>query len=140
MEMASTNPRTTSQELELRAKQPLQREATRPGPLFRPDADILERSDAYVIYADLPGADEKTVQVRLERGQLLLDAELATQPDPSWSPLHAEYRVGAWHREFLISDDIDADGVSASMRDGVLELVLPKSQASRRRTIEVRSA
>src|SRR5512145_1510779 len=137
--MASPTTPTASQELELRAKQPLQQEAMRPGPVFRPDADILERSDAYVIYADLPGADEKSVQVRLERGQLQLDAELATRPDPSWSPLHAEYRVGAWHREFLISDEIDADGVSASMRDGVLKLILPKSQANRRHTIEVRT-
>jgi HSP20 family molecular chaperone IbpA len=135
----SSPTQTTSQELELRAKQALQQEATRPGPIFRPDADILERSDAYVIYADLPGADEKTVQVRLERGQLQLDAELATRPDPGWSPLHAEYRIGGYHREFLISDEIDPDGVSASMRDGVLELILPKSRASRRRTIDVRS-
>lgn len=137
--MASQTPETRSQELELRAKQTLQQEATRPGPIFRPDADILERSDAFVIYADLPGADEKTVQVRLEGGQLQLDAELATRPDPGWSPLHAEYRLGAYHREFLISEEIDADGVSASMRDGVLQLVLPKSVATRRRTIEVRT-
>ena len=130
---------TTSQELQVRGKQALQQEATRPGFVFQPDADILERSDAYVVYADLPGADDKSVRVRLENGQLQLDAELVTQPDPGWNLVHGEYRVGAYHREFLLSDDIDTEGVSASLRDGVLELIVPKTVASRRRTIAVRA-
>ena len=126
-----------SDTLQAREKQELPEESTRPGFVFRPDIDILENRDGYVIYADLPGADDKSVDVRLDRGTLTLDARLATVPDSSWTPLHAEYRLGSYHREFRISEDIDTSGVSAKMHNGVLELVLPKNAARRPRAIQV---
>jgi len=126
-------------QIQAREKQTLEGESTRPGAVFRPDVDILERSDAYVIYADLPGVDEKHVDVRLDDGVLSLDARLATRPEPDWNPLHVEYRIGGFHREFRISDDVDTGSVSASMRDGVLELRLPKSERHRPRTIAVKA-
>lgn len=125
--------------LEAREKQELQEEGTRPGPVFRPDIDILERSDAFTIFADLPGVDEQSVDVRLEQGTLTLDAQLATQPESDWTPIHSEYRLGSYHREFRISDDIDVGGVSAKMRHGVLELHLPKSAKRRPRAIAVQA-
>jgi HSP20 family protein len=131
--------KTTSSDLKLRAKQELQQEGTRPGLVFRPEVDILERADTYLIYADLPGVDEKHVQIRLENGVLSLDAELATAPDPAWGdPIHAEYRLGSFHREFRLSDEIDPAGVNASMRGGVLELRLPKTERHQPRQITVR--
>ncbi len=130
---------TESQELQPRQKQELQPEGTRPGVVFRPDIDILERADGFSIYADLPGVDESNVSVRLEKGVLTLDAQLSALPDPSWSPLHAEYRFGAYHREFRISEDIDSDRVSAKMRNGVLELQLPKTAHKTPRTIAVQA-
>ena len=127
-----------AQALQARQKQELQEENTRPGAVFRPDIDILENPDQYVVYADLPGVDDKSVDVRLDRGTLTLDARLATLPEAGWSPIHTEYRVGAYHREFRISDDIDGSGVTAKMHNGVLELVLPKSAERRPRAIQVR--
>lgn len=126
-------------ELQTTEKQELQGEGTRPGPVFRPDVDILEAKDRYVIYADLPGADQDSVDVRLENGTLTLDAQLATLPDPGWSPLHTEYRFGSFHREFRVSEDIDAGGVTARMQRGVLELVLPKSVERQPRSIPIQA-
>lgn len=125
--------------LEAREKQELGAEGTRPGPVFRPDIDILERADAFTIFADLPGVDEQSVNVRLEQGTLTLDAQLASQPESGWTPIHTEYRLGSYHREFRISDDIDVSGVSAKMRHGVLELHLPKSAERRPRAIAVQA-
>ena len=130
---------TKKQALEAREKQEMQGEGTRPGPVFRPDIDILEREDGFVIYADLPGVDEQSIDVRLEKGTLALDARLATLPAEDWNPIHSEYRFGSFHREFRISDDIDESGVSASMTNGVLELRLPKSAKRRPRTIQVQA-
>jgi HSP20 family protein len=135
----SSEVTTQGSDLEVRDKQALPEEGTRPGPVFRPDVDILERSDAYLIYADLPGVDEEHVHVRLEKGVLSLDAELATSPDASWSPVHTEYHFGTFHRRFRLSEEIDTEGVSASMRDGVLELRLPKTERHQPRRIEVRA-
>jgi HSP20 family protein len=130
---------TTPNDLEAREKRALEEEGTRPGPVFRPDVDILERRDAYLIYADLPGVDDQHVQVRLDKGVLSLDAELATAPEPGWNPIHSEYRVGGYHRQFRLSDEIDATAVSARMRDGVLELRLPKQERHQPRQIAVQA-
>ncbi|HVN41106.1 MAG TPA: Hsp20/alpha crystallin family protein [Myxococcota bacterium] len=135
--MANENP---SQDLQLREKQELKHESTRPGLVFRPDVDILERPDAYVIYADLPGVDEKSVQVRVDNDLLTIDASLATLPGEGWTPVHIEYRFGHYHREFHLSDAIETSAVAATMRDGVLELRLPKVEKKRPRTIEVRAS
>lgn len=130
---------TTSSDLRAREKQTVEGEVTRPGPVFRPDVDIFERADAFVVVADLPGVDARSVDVKLEKGILTLDAQITTQPESRWTPIHSEYRIGGYHREFRISEGIDASGVSASMKDGVLELLLPKSAQLKPRTISVQS-
>ena len=128
----------TNREIEAREKDALVTEDTRPGLVFRPDVDILEEPDAYVIMADLPGTNESDVEIQLDKGILTLDA---AAPEESASPTrYAEYRVGGYHREFRISEDIDRASVSAKMRHGVLELRLPKSAESRPRRISVEAA
>ena len=137
-----------SQEIEAREKSELVTEDTRPGRVFRPDVDILESAEAYVILADVPGADEESIEIQLEKGVLTLDAQLAEatpneegmQPSPGVRPRYAEYLSGGYHREFRISEDIDSEAVSAKMKDGVLELRLPKSAESRPRRISVQAA
>lgn len=128
-----------SNELTTREKQPVEREATRPEVLFRPDVDIVELEHVFVVTADLPGVDDRHVDVRLEKGVLSLEARLAVEPDPSWTPLHAEYRPGGYRREFALSEHIDPEGIEASLRDGVLELRLPKAAVHRPRSVEVRA-
>jgi HSP20 family molecular chaperone IbpA len=128
-----------NREIEAREKAELTTENTRPGLVFRPDVDILERADAYVIHADMPGASQETVNINLEKGLLTLDARLDS-PDEDHRPVHTEYRSGGYHREFRISEDIDPSAVSATMKDGVLELLLPKGAESQPRRIAVTGA
>ena len=64
-------------------KQAVREEGTRPGPIYRPDADILERAEEYVVLVDLPGADEQSVQVRFEKDVLRIEASAAGAPDPA---------------------------------------------------------
>lgn len=125
--------------IEAREKQTLPGEGTRPGPVFQPETDIVENATGYVIYADLPGVDDRSVAIRLENGHLTIDAELAITPDPEWTPIHTEYELGSYHREFRVSDAIDTTGVSAKMRRGVLELHLPKAAQQQARSIPVRA-
>ena len=130
----------TTSDLQTREKQALEREGTRPGLVFRPDVDILERPDEFVVTADLPGVDERSVDVRLEEGVLSIDAAQAAELDAAWTPIYAEYRLGGYHREFTLSETIDTDAIQAKMREGVLELHLPKSRRHRPRQIEVQSS
>ncbi|TMA27279.1 MAG: Hsp20/alpha crystallin family protein [Deltaproteobacteria bacterium] len=64
----------------------------------------------------------------------------ATRPDPAWSPLYAEYRTGGYHREFRVTDAIDPERIQAAIRDGVLELKLPKTERHRPRQISVQAS
>lgn len=137
--MANQVERPSSQrELETREKQAVEREGTRPGPVFRPDVDIVEHVDEFLVTADLPGVDENHVDIRLDRGILTIDAEQAWSPERTWTPVHEEYRLGGYHREFRVSEEIEGGKISARMRDGVLELHLPKAEQHRPRQITVR--
>jgi len=140
-----TNPSTTkneggtTQDLVGREKQPLERETTRGGAVFRADVDIVERGDEYLVNADLPGVESNDVQVRLEAGVLSIETTRGFAPEPGWTPLYGEYQSGSFYREFQLSDQIDVSRISAKMRDGVLELHLPKAEQHRARRIQVTS-
>lgn len=131
---------TQNTDLETREKHPVERERTRPGLTFSPDVDIVELPEEFVVTADLPGVDENHVEVHLEEGALRIEGALAVEPEPSWRPVYGEYQTGGYHREFALSDAIDPDGIRASMRDGVLELHLPKTDRHRVRRIAVQTA
>jgi HSP20 family protein len=121
-------------------RKPVTEEGTRPGPVYRPDADILERADEYLVRVDLPGADEQSVQVRFEKDVLSIQAGAGAPPEPSWTPRHAEYQPGGYVREFRLADGIDVDSIQASLKHGVLELHLPKTGRRRSRSIQVAAA
>lgn len=137
--MASETTTQQGRELRPQEKQVIEREGMRPGLVFRPDVDIVEQKDAFLVKADLPGVDDRHVEVRLENGLLSIDAALAMEPDPAWTPIYAEYRAGGFHREFRLSDAIDADEIEARMIDGVLEVRLPKRSQHVPRQINVRA-
>ena len=129
----------TTSDLQTQEKQALEREGMRPGLVFRPNVDIVERPDEFIVTAAVPGVDEKNIDVRLEEGVLSIDAAQAVEIDAAWTPVYAEYRLGGYHREFTLSESIDAEAIQAKMRDGVLELHLPKSQKHLPRQIQVQS-
>lgn len=130
-------PQTQDRSMEARGKEALQQEGTRPGWVFRPDVDIVEQPDKYVVTADLPGVGEADLHVELEKGVLSIDAHPSVLPDQAWQPVHQEYRIGGYHREFNMSEAVDEEGISARMCEGVLEIHLPKSRRHQPRRISI---
>jgi len=124
-------------EMEPRRKQALAQEGLRPGWVFRPDVDIVEQPEEYLVRADLPGVGEDDVQIQLENGVLSIDAQPSVRPEEAWRPLYGEYRLGSYHREFTMGEAIDAENISARVHDGVLEIHLPKAARHQPRRIEV---
>jgi HSP20 family molecular chaperone IbpA len=105
--------------------------------VYRPDVDILETGEEYLVRVDLPGVDEQSVQVRFDKDVLSIEAAAGTLPDPAWTPRHLEYRPGGYAREFRIAEGVDVDAIRASLQNGVLELRLPKTARRRPRMIQV---
>jgi HSP20 family protein len=130
----------TPQEMTPKEKQELSagQEKTRPGRHYLPDVDIAEFSDRLQIYADLPGVSEKDVQVTLDNDVLTIQGVVNTGMYDGLSPLYTEYNVGNYFRQFSLHETIDGSAIKATMRNGVLELVLPKVEAAKPRKIEVK--
>lgn len=98
--------------------------------IFAPRTDIYETKDAIVLVADLPGVDEASLEVTLEKGVLTFTGKV----DPGTgteglTPTHREYEAGDFHRAFSLPEEIDRERIEATMRDGVLRLKLPKAKA-----------
>jgi len=130
----------TPQEMTPKEKQELSagQEKTRPGRHYLPDVDIAEFSDRLQIWADLPGVSEKDVQVTLDNDVLTIQGVVNTGMYDGLSPLYTEYNVGNYFRQFSLHETIDGSAIKATMRNGVLELVLPKVEAAKPRKIEVK--
>lgn len=128
----------TEQEIAAKEKQPVQgQEKTRAGRFFLPEVDIEESSDALRLWADMPGVKQSDVEVTLNGGVLTIVGTVSTEPYQKLSPLYTEYNVGNYFRQFELNEDIDDQRIKASMKDGVLELTLPKSERAKPRRIEV---
>ena len=131
-----------NREIATKEKQQLAKpqEQTRPGHYFVPDVNIYEFDGALKLWADMPGVKEKDVAVTLKDGVLTIVGQVATDMYAGLRPLYTEYNVGNHYREFALNEDIDESKIRATLRNGVLELELPKKEKARPRQIEVRSA
>jgi len=114
---------------------PARPEATQ-NELYTPRVDILEREDELVLFADLPGVKPDGADVRFENGELILHGRVAPRPFDEGA-VAVEYGVGDFYRAFTISEDIDAQRISAELKNGVLTVHLPKVEAARPRKIKV---
>jgi HSP20 family protein len=128
-------------ELQVREKQELQTDAehTMPGIVFTPAVDIFESEVEITLLADMPGVPSDGVTIDLHNDELKVMGEVEPQGSEKETPLLHEYQTGRFHRHFSLSDRIDQDKISASMKDGVLRLVLPKVEKAKPRKIEVKS-
>jgi HSP20 family molecular chaperone IbpA len=127
-----------SQELTAREKQELKtNERTRPGRTYVPEVDIYETQNGLWLWADMPGVDENSLEVRVADGVLSIDGQVALQEYDSLDPVYTEYNVGNYARRFSLSNDIDVDHIKARMTDGVLALELPKAERAKPKRITV---
>jgi HSP20 family molecular chaperone IbpA len=112
----------------------------RRGRTYSPKVDIVERKDDVVIIADMPGVDEKSVDITLEKDTLTISGTVGERLPEGARPRLSEYAVGDYRRVFTINEAIDRDRVGAVVKHGVLRLVLPKVEEARSRKIAVKGA
>jgi HSP20 family protein len=108
-------------------------------PLFMPRADVYETRDALIVEADVPGADEKSVDITLEKNVLTVRGHVEFPNYEGYTAAYEEYAVGDYERAFTLGNEIDRDGIVATVRNGVLKVVLPKAQNAKPRQIVVKA-
>jgi HSP20 family molecular chaperone IbpA len=96
--------------------------------LYVPRIDIYETDDAIHLLADIPGADENSIDITLENNILSIEADVNAEKPEDYSLTYAEYGIGGFKRKFNISNEINQEKIVAEVKDGVLKLVLPKSE------------
>lgn len=104
-----------------------------------PAVDIREENDRYLIQADVPGVDPKQIDISLENGVLTIKGERSAGQESENNGYKRVERVyGSFYRRFSLPDTADAEKVSASSRNGVLEVVIPKQEKVQPRRITVK--
>lgn len=106
--------------------------------VYTPRFDVTETEDDLILYGDLPGVEPADLDVRFEERELTVHGTVAARHADK-QHLRSEYGIGDFHRTFTVSEAIDAEGISAELRNGVLTVRLPKSDAVKPRRIQVKS-
>jgi len=112
-------------------------ERTRDRRVFTPRADIIETGDRYLVIADIPGADENSVNITLDKNVLSIEAHTELKTPEGYNLVLSEFGLGDYARNFVLSDQIDREKIEASVKNGVLHLSLPKAGPAKTHSIKV---
>lgn len=105
--------------------------------VFVPLVDILETDDALLLVSDLPGVEESGVDVTVEKNILTIKGTIKEEAPTGFELIHEEYGIGDYERSFTLPNEIERDGIQATIRDGVLKLTLPKAKQAVAKKITV---
>ena len=107
---------------------------------FVPRVDIYETKDSLFLIDDMPGVDEKNVDVELEKNILTITGHVEDAAMKDFTLDYSEYEVGDYERAFTLSDEIDRRKIKATVKNGVLRLDLPKADKVKPKKIAIRAA
>lgn len=106
---------------------------------FAPAVDIDENEKQYLVTVEIPGGKKEDVQVEVEAGVLTIRGEKKSEREEKKDQRRwVERSYGSFVRSFTLPQNADAEHVEASFKDGVLTLVIPKSEAAKPRAIVVK--
>ncbi|MFZ0486883.1 MAG: Hsp20/alpha crystallin family protein [Arenicellales bacterium] len=109
------------------------------GGAFAPAVDVRESDAEYRIRADLPGVEKDDLDISLQDGVLTINAETRQEKkeEKEGRVIRQERRCGKFVRSMRLGDTVDADKIKAEYKDGVLDLVLPKTEKVKVKKIDV---
>ena len=128
----------TSKDLQRTETRPVEA-AERTRQTYSPRADVFETGDSIVVVADMPGVDEQSLDITLERNVLTIRGRASSQERPGYRLSYAEFEAGDYERSFALPQETDRARIDAMVSNGVLQLTLPKSQAATARKITVKA-
>lgn len=92
-----------------------------------PAVDITEKDKSYEITAELPGMDQKNIEIKLSNGSLIIKGEKKEDKEEKRKGYHlSERHYGSFERVFNLPKGVDAEKIDASFSKGVLSISLPK--------------
>jgi HSP20 family protein len=108
---------------------------------WAPAVDIYEGQNELVAKVDLPGVDEKDIDIRLENNTLTIRGERKFEKSVSEDNyLRVERAYGSFARTFSLPNTVNAEGINASYNNGVLTIHMPKREESKPKQVKVNVA
>ncbi|MGH9868000.1 MAG: Hsp20/alpha crystallin family protein [Candidatus Polarisedimenticolia bacterium] len=108
---------------------------------WAPVVDIFERGDDLIIRAEVAGLDKDDVDISVENNTLTLRGERKREMEFEEKDAYRLERLfGVFTRSFMLPKTVDSTRISASYKNGVLELTIPKVEQARPRRIEIKAA
>ena len=109
--------------------------------VWHPRVDVTENENAFVILAELPGLSREDISVTVKDNLLTIEGEKRRSSEDNENAAHrSERSFGRFSRSFKLSTNVNAEGISAVHKDGVLSLTLTKAEAAKPKEIEVVAA
>jgi len=112
-------------------------ETTKNERVIVPAVDIYENENGFVITADMPSVAKENVAVTLHENTLEIRGTVTPDDAGRETLRRGEYTLHNYRRTFTVGDDIDPNGVSAKIENGVLTLQLPKREEVKPKKIEI---
>ncbi|MCG4454876.1 Hsp20/alpha crystallin family protein [Pseudomonas sp. MMS21-TM103] len=105
-----------------------------------PQVDVFEDKDGILLLVDMPGVPKDKLELRIDNNTLLIEGNIAPDTPENMEAVYAEVRLSRYRRAFSLSSDLDTARIDAQLRDGVLNLRIPKHAHAQPRKIEVKVA
>jgi len=106
---------------------------------WMPAVDISENEKEFLVKAELPGLEQKDIEVSLEENRLTIKGEKKfEQEEKGENYLRREMTYGSFYRAFNITAPIKEDGIKANYKSGILEITLPKEEKAQPKKIEIK--
>lgn len=108
-----------------------------------PAVDIAEKDDSYEITAELPGLNERDVDIKLSSGTLTIKGEKSVEKEDERKDYYlSERHYGSFQRSFQVPEGVDADKIDATFSKGVLTVKLPKTPEAKKmeKRIDIKAA
>lgn len=98
-----------------------------------PSVDVVEKDDMFELTADLPGVDEKNIEVKLSGDALTIKGEREEHKEEKKRGYYiSERQFGSFERSFRLPDNVETDKIKAQFKNGVLTIALPKKPGAQK--------
>lgn len=105
---------------------------------FVPSIDISESDNQFMITAELPGMSKEDIDISLENGRLSISGERSFESEEKGKKFHrVETKYGSFERSFQLPDNVDAESISATYENGLLNISIDKSEEKVKKQIEI---
>ncbi len=103
-----------------------------------PALDLLEEKEQYILKADLPGIKKEDIKISFEHGVLRIDGERTSESEHKDRQVHrSERSYGRFVRVINLGTDVDQNKIHANYKDGILEVIVPKSERAKPKSIDI---